>query len=212
MPTLRGSFSVVLSLLVSFWSLPARADGQPIITTNAYRVSVQGNTVIVCLHSEENVGGGAMTPERGSILLRYNRSKKQLVALGLDNASSTAAAYELGLCERNWAGSCYCMKDECVPPGAYRYGWSPFPGFCGQIFGEATVTDSVPDSCIATAPPVPLKANPPLRWDGSINDYGQPCELPGGCAIARGSSAVVLLIQAACFSLGVLLARRRRRS
>jgi hypothetical protein len=122
-------------LFLGMWPLLAGADAAvPISISNTYKASIQGSTVIVCVDSVANYGSPP-PPEETSIFLRYDRGTRQLVALGLKNVFR-----EQSLCGPwDWTRACNCMKDECVPPGTYRYGWSPALETCGEIWVQATV-------------------------------------------------------------------------
>jgi hypothetical protein len=199
-------FMVALLLAPGLWSSVARGDGVVIVIRNTYKVTVQNNTVFVCVTGVANVYAPS-APESESLFLRYDVNTKQLVALGLDNVVS-----QNSLCpSKEGLASCTCVKDECVPPGTYRYGWSPPPKTCGEIYADAMVTTVLPQSCSSTAPPVTLNARPPYAWDSLNNTAGHACVEPaGGCAMTGRTPAAVLGIDAIALVVGFLLARRRR--
>jgi len=189
--------AALLGLLLGLRAAPALGDA-PWATPKSYKTTAQGGSVVVCVSADSS---DEMTRRE---LLRQNLSTGQVMAV----ASASRMPASPVVCPPSVGSqSCHCMKDECVPPGSYRYGWSPTLSGCTQLFGEIVVSNSPPADCVSAAPSVPPASS--LPWNSSTSNPGHCWVEEGGCAVA-GPGPAVLGIQALVFVLGVLLARRRR--
>ncbi|MGA9521044.1 MAG: hypothetical protein WBV82_06245 [Myxococcaceae bacterium] len=166
--------------------LPAQANcAMPV----GYRVQVEANKVTICPEAF-----GARTCPDPDGLLRRNE------------ASGETA--KLTDCDANG-----CFVDECVPPGAWQYGYArPYEchaSSCGTYYFEVAQVTSALGTCERSSGltgPVSFDGEVPWDRDREICGYGGTT----GCGCSAESASVVAA-NAVVLGIGLWLISRKRR-
>jgi hypothetical protein len=186
------------ALALLFAPRPAHAD---CVGGPHYTLTAYGNLVIACAWGFS----GLCTPS--TPVLRQDEATGEVVSM---------------------AATCDgCIRDECVPPGTYRYGLASPVRCLGEgcaleipYFGEVTVTAAL-TSCSrdSSSPTTPTATTVTPPWGTGTNIVastscpGGGCAT-GGCGMAGRDRDGILTIDflVAAIGLTVVLARRRRAS
>jgi hypothetical protein len=172
---------------------------------------VDGNRVTVCPYPTATENAERICPDKEGGMLRQNVETGETVRLR-DYCTGS---------ERYQGADDSCYTDECVPPGAYRYGfatpWSnPSCSTCppSQYFVAVDVTAPLDGGCVRSdGNDAPESYDGAVPWGERDSDNGDMCnESAWGCSLGAHPRELVFGINMIVAGLGAaaMLLRRRR--